>query len=172
MSPSEVEELVQGEPFRPFRMTLASGDQITVESDDRPFISGLALVLRGSREDGRITSGSRFGVNSKHRANRAEPRKAPATSASLESHKDPRTKMKAAEIEGIVHAEPFRPYRLVLSNGEEVVVRRPRKSHVSGDQVALVGLCRRAGSEAVERFRLIDVGCVIRAETVDARARP
>jgi hypothetical protein len=71
----------------------------------------------------------------------------------------------------VIHAEPFQPYRLVLSDGEEVLVRRARKSHVSGDQIALVGECRRPGGAAVERFRLIDVGRVITAEAVDVKTR-
>ena len=79
--------------------------------------------------------------------------------------------MRAAEVEIVVHADPFYPYRLVLADGEEVTVRRPRKSHVSGDPIALVGECRRPGGAAVERFRLIDVGRVVTAEPVDLPRR-
>ncbi len=60
MSPSEIEELLAMDPFKPFRLTLSSGDQITVDADDRPFVAGAALVLRGDRNAGRITSGSRM----------------------------------------------------------------------------------------------------------------
>ena len=75
--------------------------------------------------------------------------------------------MQASDVEKVVHAEPVQPFRLVLSDGSEVLVRRPRKSHVSGDQIALVGGCRRPGGATVERFGLIDVGRVVTAETVD-----
>ena len=71
-----------------------------------------------------------------------------------------------------MHAEPFQPYRLVLSDGEEVTVRRPRKSQVSGDQITLVGECRHPGGAVVERFRLIDVSRVVAAEAAGTGGRP
>ena len=77
--------------------------------------------------------------------------------------------MTAEELEQIVHREPFQPYRLLLADGEEVIVPRPRKSHVSGDLVALVGECRRGGGIAVERFRLIPVE---RVKSVEAFVVP
>jgi hypothetical protein len=48
MSPSELEEYFLEEPVWPLRLTLASGDQIMVGPNDRPFVSGLTLVLTGS----------------------------------------------------------------------------------------------------------------------------
>ena len=50
--------------------------------------------------------------------------------------------MTSKQIEKIVHHEPFIPFRVLLDNGEEIIVERPRKASVSGDQVALVGLTR------------------------------
>lgn len=75
--------------------------------------------------------------------------------------------MKAKEVEKVVHREPFQPFRLVLNDGEEITVRRPRKSHVSGKQVALHGECRRGGGAVVERFRLINTDHVRSAEILD-----
>ena len=45
MSPSELEEILYEEPFRPFRVTLASGDQFVVNNNRRVLISGLSLVV-------------------------------------------------------------------------------------------------------------------------------
>jgi hypothetical protein len=44
MSPSEIEELIEDEPFRPFRVTVTSGDQFVINNRHRVFISGLSLV--------------------------------------------------------------------------------------------------------------------------------
>jgi hypothetical protein len=48
MSPSELEELLYREPFQPLRLTLSSGDQIVVREEDKPMVSNLALILRGT----------------------------------------------------------------------------------------------------------------------------
>jgi len=75
--------------------------------------------------------------------------------------------MTAKNLEKIVEREPFKPYRLVLSDGEQVVVNRPRKSHVSGSVVSLVGLVKRKGSELpIEKFRIIRVDDVVSARHV------
>lgn len=75
--------------------------------------------------------------------------------------------MKPQDVEEIVHKTPFQPFRIVLNDGEEITVRRPRKSHVSGIQIALVGECRRKGGPVVERFRLINTDNVQTAEFLD-----
>lgn len=74
--------------------------------------------------------------------------------------------MTAEQLERFVAQKPFRPYRLVLADGEEITVSKPRKSLLSGDEVALVGLCRRNQGDAIERFRLVHVGRVKSAEFV------
>ena len=73
--------------------------------------------------------------------------------------------MKRAQLEKIVHHSPFHPFRLVLVDGEEVVVRHP-KAHVSGDDVTLVGVCTRPGRIGVERFRIINIERVVSAEPI------
>ena len=76
--------------------------------------------------------------------------------------------MTTKQIERVVHQEPFRPFRLVLTDGEELLVRRPRKSSVSGDQVALVGICRTNGKGlGVERLRIIKIERIASAEYVE-----
>ncbi len=71
------------------------------------------------------------------------------------------------QVENVVHQKPFVPFRLVLKSGEEIMVRRPRKSFVSGDEVALVGECRENGSRAaVERLRIIPIEKLAVAENV------
>ena len=75
--------------------------------------------------------------------------------------------MTSEEVESIVGWEDFHPFRLVLTDGEEILVRRPRKAHVSGDLVAVVGECRPKGQAAVERFRLVPVTKIALAERVD-----
>ena len=73
--------------------------------------------------------------------------------------------MTRRQLEKIVHHWPFRPSRLLLADGDEILVRKP-KAHVSGDDVALVGWCGRPGGGAVERFGIIDVSHVLAAEHI------
>lgn len=81
--------------------------------------------------------------------------------------------MKIRELERIIRQEPFKPYCLRLVSGEEIVVDRPRKSHVSGDVVAAVGRSRQLGtSRVVEKLRIINVDDIASAETVDVPIRP
>ena len=58
MSPSELDEYFITPPVRPVRLTLASGDQLVVRPEDRPFVSGLTLIVRGGAEDQRRIPGS------------------------------------------------------------------------------------------------------------------
>lgn len=74
--------------------------------------------------------------------------------------------MTTKQVEKVVHHSPFQPFRLKLADGEEVIVRRPHKAHVSGDRIALVGECRPPKGPVVERFRIIDVDRVLSAELV------
>lgn len=59
MSPTEIEEIVYADPFRPFRVMLSSGDQFVIPSRDRVIISGLSLVI-GPNEDPKARSGTRL----------------------------------------------------------------------------------------------------------------
>lgn len=73
--------------------------------------------------------------------------------------------MTVEEVERVVHTKPFKPYRLVLHSGEEIVVTQPRKSHVSGETVALVGESRLpAGEIRKDRFRIVSIAKLAKAE--------
>jgi hypothetical protein len=74
--------------------------------------------------------------------------------------------MTVEELEAVLYRQPFRPFRLVLTDGEEVVCRKPRKSLVSGDQIAIVGISRRSGKTAVEKLRMLNLDRVKSAEFV------
>jgi hypothetical protein len=52
MSPTEVEEMLAERPFKPLRLTLASGDYITIEYVGQASVSGLTLVLKPSLSAG------------------------------------------------------------------------------------------------------------------------
>ena len=60
MTPSDVEQYLMMEPMPTLRLTLSSGDQIIVTSDDEPFVSHLSLILRGDRDNERVTVTSRL----------------------------------------------------------------------------------------------------------------
>jgi hypothetical protein len=59
MSPSELEEILFEEPFKPFRVTLASGDQYVVNNRLRALISGLSLVV-GLNDDPAARTGTQL----------------------------------------------------------------------------------------------------------------
>jgi hypothetical protein len=61
MSPSELEEVLYEEPFKPLRLTLASGDQIVINSNRRALISGVSLVY-GMSDDPSARTGQRLRI--------------------------------------------------------------------------------------------------------------
>jgi hypothetical protein len=61
MSPADVEEILYEEPFRAFRVTLASGDQYVVNNRQRALISGLSLVV-GLNDDPKARTGTRLKI--------------------------------------------------------------------------------------------------------------
>lgn len=61
MSPTDLEEILYEEPFRPFRVTLASGDQFVVNNSKRAMISGLSLVV-GLNDDPDARTGQRLKI--------------------------------------------------------------------------------------------------------------
>jgi hypothetical protein len=79
--------------------------------------------------------------------------------------------MTTKQLEQIVHRKPFQPFRLRLANGEQVVVKQRRKSHVSGPQVALVGDTKKTNGVTVRGFRIITVDQIASAETIQPSSR-
>jgi hypothetical protein len=61
MGPAEIEELLYEEPFRPFRVTVASGDQFIVNNARRAIISGLSLAV-GLHDDPNARSGTKLKI--------------------------------------------------------------------------------------------------------------
>ena len=80
--------------------------------------------------------------------------------------------MTTTRLESFIYGEPFRPYRLILADGEEVLVRRARKAHISGPYLACVGICRCRGKAAAERLRIIPIEQVRTAQMVEAKDVP
>jgi hypothetical protein len=61
MSPNDLEEVLHEEPFRPFRVTLASGDQYVVNNPRRAIMAGPALVV-GLQDDPASRVGARLKI--------------------------------------------------------------------------------------------------------------
>ena len=61
MGPGELEEILYEEPFRPFRVTMASGDQYVVNNPRRALITGLSLVV-GVNDDPDARIGNRLKI--------------------------------------------------------------------------------------------------------------
>jgi hypothetical protein len=61
MSPGDLEEILYEEPFRPFRVTLASGDEYVVNNQRRAMISGLSMVV-GVNDDPESRTGTRLKI--------------------------------------------------------------------------------------------------------------
>ena len=61
MSPNDLEEILYEEPFRPFRVTLASGDRYVVNNPRRAIMTGLSLVV-GLHDDPASRVGARLKI--------------------------------------------------------------------------------------------------------------
>jgi hypothetical protein len=81
--------------------------------------------------------------------------------------------MTPQNLRRIIRWDDFKPYKLVLADGEQIIVDRPRKSHVSGGGIALVGNVKRKGSRQVikDKFRIIYCRDVVSAEHVNVPIR-
>ena len=79
--------------------------------------------------------------------------------------------MTGSKLEKLIHSELFKPFRLLLVDGEEVTVKQPRKASVSGEQVALVGISRRRDGTSSEGFRIIRADRIVEVGPIDSGAR-
>ena len=81
--------------------------------------------------------------------------------------------MTKEDLKKIIRWDDFKPYKLILTDGEQIIVDRPRKSHVSGGGIALVGNVKRKGSRKVikDKFRLIYCRDVVSAEHIKVPIR-
>ena len=61
MGPGELEEILYEEPFRPFRLTMASGDEFVVNNPRRALLNGLSLVV-GLHDDPNSRVGNRLKI--------------------------------------------------------------------------------------------------------------
>ncbi len=59
MSPTELEPFLDMDPVPNLRLTLASGDQIIITAEDKPFVVGFALILKGDRQNKSVIMGSK-----------------------------------------------------------------------------------------------------------------
>lgn len=74
--------------------------------------------------------------------------------------------MNESDLEKVIYQEPFQPFRLLLADGEEVSVTRPRKAHVSGGYVAVGGVSRRPDGASKQGLRIIRVDLVASVEPI------
>lgn len=81
-------------------------------------------------------------------------------------------KMTARQIEKVFYQDPFQPFRVVLENGEEVIVQKPRKASVSGDQVAVVGLTTLPNGRHSQGLRFIPLNRIVSATLVVSDSAP
>ena|SRR5258705_8570942 len=75
-------------------------------------------------------------------------------------------KMTVKQIEKVFYQDPFQPFRVLLENGEEVIVQKPRKASVSGDQVAIVGLTTLSNGRRSQGLRFIPVSRIVSSPSV------
>jgi hypothetical protein len=77
-----------------------------------------------------------------------------------------------SQIEKLAYSEPFQPFRLVLQDGEQIIVSKPRKALLSGGQLALVGLTERPNGPGKQGFRIVPIDRIISAGVVDETPKP
>jgi hypothetical protein len=79
--------------------------------------------------------------------------------------------MTTEEIQRQIKKTPFVPYRFVLTNGDTITVRKPRKANVSGDILAVSGITRRGQNGAgISGLNLIRVGDIVAIQDVASDA--
>jgi hypothetical protein len=76
-------------------------------------------------------------------------------------------KMTLKQLEQVLYHDPFQPFRVLLKNGEEVIVKKPHKASVSGDQVAVVGQTKFPNGRLREGLRFIPLELVVSATHVE-----
>lgn len=70
--------------------------------------------------------------------------------------------MTADEVEELITRTPFAPFRLILSDGGSITVRKPRKANVTGNILAVSGIARRkAQSAGIQGLNLVYVDQII-----------
>jgi hypothetical protein len=79
--------------------------------------------------------------------------------------------MTSKQVAKIVHNDPFKPFRVLLDTGEEIVVEKPNKASVSGDQVALVGLTRWPNGNGKAGLRFVLVDRIVEASHLDSASK-
>lgn len=77
--------------------------------------------------------------------------------------------MQTKAIEQIIYHEPFQPFRVVLDDGEEITVAKPRKASVSGPDMAMIGISRKSPrSGGAHKLRIVPVARVKSVEFIEA----
>ena len=74
--------------------------------------------------------------------------------------------MTSQQLRTLIHQDPRRPFRLVLDDGEEIVVKEPRKALVAGEDVACEGETHRQGTVLPPKLRILRVDCIVAAEEI------
>ena len=81
-------------------------------------------------------------------------------------------KMTVKQIEKVFYQDPFQPFRVLLENGEEVIVQKPRKASISGDQVAVVGQTKLPNGSLRQGLRFIPLNRIVSAMHVALDSLP
>jgi len=79
--------------------------------------------------------------------------------------------MTDSQIEQLAYGDPFQPFRVILSNGEQITVSNPRKALLSGGQLALVGLTERPNGSGKQGFRINPIERIVSAGPIDAASK-
>jgi hypothetical protein len=74
------------------------------------------------------------------------------------------------ELKDTLREQPFRPFRIVLTDGETYDIRHPDLLWV-GKRTAYVGLTRRPGDEFHDRAVKVDLLHIVRVEPLEPASR-
>ena len=77
-----------------------------------------------------------------------------------------------SQIEKLAYRDPFQTFRLVLKNGEQIIVSKPRKALLSGGQLAVVGVTELPNGAGRQGFRIVPVERIASAGLVDDPSNP
>jgi hypothetical protein len=74
--------------------------------------------------------------------------------------------MNTKQLEKVLYHDPFQPFSVVLQNGEEIFVKKPRKASISADRLAIVGLTRLPSGAQRQGLRFIPVEDIVSASHI------
>lgn len=156
MSPTDLEDVIEFEPFTSLRLTLASGDVVELHQREGLSVHGLSLSI----EDTTLAGRPRLRMVSIPKIVLLEPLADGFWAARFDGR---RWWMTADEMRRVAYQRPFKPFRVKLTSGEMLEIRRSLRTTVAQDRV-IFGVHEDATTGAATRMRMVSLNDIAEIE--------